>query len=114
MLNTSLVIRKIQMKTTVKYHYIPLVLSCFSRVRICVTPWTIAHQAPLSMGFSRQEYWSELPFPSQGDLLDPGVERKSPVLQVDSLLSEPSGKPDITIRTPKIKNTSDSMGAGHL
>ena len=66
------------------------------------------------MGFSRQEYWSELPFPPTGDLLDSGVEPKSSVLQQDSLLSEPSGKPDITIRTFKIKNTSDSMGAGYL
>ena len=45
-----------------------------SRVRLFVTPWTVAHQAPLSMGFSRQEYWSGLPFPSPGDLPDPGIE----------------------------------------
>ena len=49
------------------------------------TPWTVARQAPLSMGFSRQEYWSELPFPSQGDLPDPGIKPASPALQVDSL-----------------------------
>ena len=54
-----------------------------------VTPWTVAHQAPLSMGFSRQEYWSGLPFPSPGDLPDPGIEPVSPTLQVDYLLSEP-------------------------
>ena len=47
-------------------------------------PWTIAHLAPLSMGFSRQEYWSELPFPSPGDLPDPGIEPKSPASQMDS------------------------------
>ena len=50
------------------------------------TPWTIAYQAPLSMGFPRQEYWSVLPFPSLGDLPDPGIEPASPALQVDSLL----------------------------
>ena len=54
-----------------------------------MAPWTVARQAPLYMGFSRQEYWSELPFPSPGDLLDPGIKPESPValaLQVDSLL----------------------------
>ena len=49
-------------------------------------------QVPLSMGFSRQEYWSGLPFPSSGDLPDPGIKPGSPTLQVDSLLSEPPGK----------------------
>ena len=53
-----------------------------------VTPWTIARQAPLSMGFSRQEYWSGLPFPSPKDLPDPGIEPRSPALQADSLLTE--------------------------
>ena len=53
------------------------------------TPWTVAHQAPLSMGFSRQEYWSGLPFPSPGDLPDPGIEPRSPALQADALPSEP-------------------------
>ena len=66
-------------------------LSC---VQLFVTPWTVAHQAPLSMGFSRQEYWSELPFPSPGDLPDPGIEPRSPTLQADALTSEPPGKPD--------------------
>ena len=49
-------------------------LSCFSRVRLFASPWTAAHQAHLSMGFSRQEYWSGLPFPPPGDLPDPGIE----------------------------------------
>ena len=49
-------------------------LSCFSHVRLFVTPWTVACQALLSMGFSRQEYWSGLPCPSLGDLPDPGIE----------------------------------------
>ena len=51
-------------------------------------PWTVAHQARPSMGFSRQEHWSGLPFPSPGDLPNPGIELKSPALQADSLLSE--------------------------
>ena len=58
-----------------------------------VTPWTVASQAPLSMGFSMQEYWSELPFPPPGDLPDIGIESKSPAVQVDSLPPEPPGKP---------------------
>ena len=57
------------------------------------TPWTVAHQAPLSMGFSRQEYWSGLPFPSPGDLPNSGVEPRSSALQVDSLPTEIGGKP---------------------
>ena len=52
------------------------------------TSWTVAHQAPLSMGFSREEYWSGLPFPSLGDLPDPGIKPKSPALQADSLSTE--------------------------
>ena len=60
-----------------------------SRVWLFATPWTVAYQAP-SMGFSRQEYWSGLPFPSPGDLPDPGIEPRSPELQADALLSEPS------------------------
>ena len=63
-----------------------------SRVRLFVTPWAVACQAPLSTGFSKQEYWSGLPVPSPGDLPDPGIEPKSPTLQADSLLSEPPGK----------------------
>ena len=57
-----------------------------------VTPWTIAQQAPLSMEFSRQEYWSRLPFPSPGDLPNTEMKPRSPALQADSLLSEPPGK----------------------
>ena len=65
----------------------------FSRVRLFVTPWTIAYQDPPFMGFSRQGYWSGLPFPSLGDLLDPGIKPGSPALQIDALLSNPPGKP---------------------
>ena len=57
------------------------------------TLWTITHQAPLSMGFSRQEYWSGLPCPPPGDLHNPGIEPRSPALQEDSLPVEPPGKP---------------------
>ena len=61
-------------------------------------PWIVARQAPLSMGFSRQEHWSRLPFPSSGDLLDPGIEPWSPALKAVSLSSEPPGKPNTYIR----------------
>ena len=54
-----------------------------------VNPWTVAHEVPLSMGFSRQEYWSALPFPPPGNLPDPGIEPRSPALQADSLPTEP-------------------------
>ena len=64
-----------------------------SRVRLFATLWTVAHQAPPSMGFSRQEYWSGLPFPSPGDLPNPGIEPRSPAMQADALTSEPPGKP---------------------
>ena len=71
-------------------------LSRFSRVRLSATLLTVAHQAPLSMGFSRQEYWSGLPCPPPGDLPNPGIEPESPMaptLQADSLPFEPPGKP---------------------
>ena len=64
-----------------------------SHVRLFVTPWTVAYQASPSMGFFRQEYWNGLPFPSLGDLPDPGIEPGSPVFQADALTSEPPGKP---------------------
>ena len=68
-------------------------MKSLSRVQLFVTPWTVAYQAPLSMGFSRQECWSGLPFPSPGDLPNPGIELSSPALQADALPSEPPGKP---------------------
>ena len=70
-------------------------LSCFSYVRLFATPWTIAHQAFLSMEFSRQEYWSGLPCPPPGDLPDLGMEPKSPAaptLQADSLSLSHEGR----------------------
>ena len=66
-------------------------MKSLSRIRLFATPWTIAHQAPRSMGFSRQEYWSGLPFPSPGDLPDLGIEPRSPALEADALTSEPQG-----------------------
>ena len=59
-----------------------------SRVRLLAIPWTIVYRASLSMGFSRQEYWSGLPFPSPGDLPDPGIKPISPALQADALPCE--------------------------
>ena len=69
-----------------------LSFSRFCHVRLFATPRTVAHQAPLSVGFSRQEYWSGLSFPSPGDLPDPGIESRSPTLQADALPSKPPGK----------------------
>ena len=67
--------------------------SCFSHVQLFAMLWTVAHQAPLSMGFSMQEHWSGLPCPSPGDLLDPGIEPVSPASQADSLLLSHWGNP---------------------
>ena len=60
-----------------------------SHVRLFAIPWTVARQAPLSIGSPGQEYWSGLPFPSPGDLPDPGIKPMSPTLQTDSVPSEP-------------------------
>ena len=68
-------------------------LSCFSCVQLCATLWTVDHQAPLYMGFSRQEERSGLPGPPLGDLPDPGITPMSPALQVVSLPTKPPGKP---------------------
>ena len=70
------------------------VLRCFSWVQLFVTLWTIVHQATLSVGFSRQEYWSGLSFPPSGNLSDPGIKPGSHALQVDSLPFEPPVKPN--------------------
>ena len=86
-----------------------------SRVRLFATPWTVAHQAPLSMGFSRQEYWSGLPGPPPGDLPDPGIEPVSPVapaLQADSLPLSRRGSPhtDLTlVRMAVTKNAGKAV-----
>ena len=78
-------------------------MKCLSRVRLFATPWTVAHQAPPTMEFSRQEYWSGLSFPSPGDLLDTWIEPRSPSLQADALPSEPPTKMSIQRKTTKAK-----------
>ena len=72
-------------------------------VWLFVTPWTVAHQTPLSMGFSRQEYCSGLPFPSAGHVPNPGIKPISPALQANSLLSQPLGKASIYTTMHKIE-----------
>ena len=72
-------------------------LSHFSHIRLFTTLWTLACQAPLSMEFSRTEYWSGLPSLPPGDLPNPGIEPRSSALYADSLPSEPPGKPDLKI-----------------
>ena len=67
-------------------------MKSLNHVQLFATPWTVAYQASLTMGFSRQKYQSALPFPSPGDLSDPGIEPGSPTLQADSLPSKPPGK----------------------
>ena len=79
-----------------------------SCVQLLAPLQTVAYQGPPSMGFSRQEYWSGLPFPSPGDLPDPGIKPSSPTLQADSLLSEPPGNPSIYIKTMNSYDTSNS------
>ena len=66
----------------------PSELKLLSHVRLFAVPWTVAYQAPPSMEFSRPECWTRLPFPSPGDLPDPGIKPRSPTLQADALLSE--------------------------
>ena len=81
----------------------PFLLLLFSHSVVSdslATPWTVAHQAPLSMGFSRQEYWSGLPFPSPGDLPDPGIKPGSPVLAGGSFTPKSQGKPPWPLRFP--------------
>ena len=68
-------------------------MKSLSHVPLFAIPWTVAYQAPPSMEFPRQEYWSGLPFPSPGDLPDLGIEPRSPTLHVDALPSEPPGNP---------------------
>ena len=67
----------------------PVVVSSLNFIRLFATPWTVVCQAPLSVGFPRQEYWSGLPFPSSGDLLDPGIEPVSPALAGGFYAAEP-------------------------
>ena len=87
-------------------HMCTCVLSHFSHVTLLVTPWTVAHQAPLSMGFSRREFWGGLPCPPPGDLPHPGMETASPVapaLQADFLLLSHWGSPESYSKVKKSK-----------
>ena len=83
------------------FRYMKVKVKPLSRVQLLVIPWTVAYQAPQSMEFSRQEYWSGLPCPPPGDLPDPGIEPESPALQADALPSEPPGKVYVYIHTVK-------------
>ena len=74
-----------------------VIVQSLGHVQSFATPWTVAHQAPLSMGFSRQEYWTGLPCPLPGDLPKQGIELRSPILQAGSLPSEPPGKPSVIL-----------------
>ena len=80
-----------QRDSAIQIHESKMKVKSLSRVQLFATPWTVAYQAPPSMGFSRQECWSGLPFPSPGDLPDPGIEPRSPALRADTLPSEPPG-----------------------
>ena len=85
-------------------------LSRFSRVQLCATPWTVARQAPLSLGFSRQEHWSGLPCPPPGHLPDPGIEPGSPALQVDSLLLSHQEGPEGGHAPPRLLAADEGRG----
>ena len=80
---------------TLSFHlWLTFKVKLLSYVRLFANPWTVAYQTPLPMEFSRQEYWSGLPFPSPGAFPDPGIRLRSPALQADTLPPEPPGKPD--------------------
>ena len=84
--------------------YVCVHVKLLSCVRLFVIPWTIACQAPRSIEFSRQEYWSRQPNPSPRDLPEQGIKPGSPALQAHSLLSEPPGKPELTLPQYETKN----------
>ena len=85
--------QKQQQQKTTKLYALTMYVSHSVVSKSLQLQWTVVYQAPLSMEFSRQEYWSGLPFPSPGDLPDPGIEPGSSTLLADSLPSEPPGKP---------------------
>ena len=85
-------------------------MKSLSRVRLFATPWTVAYQASPSMGFSRQEYWSGLPFPSPGDLPNPGIEPWSPALEADALTSEPPGRSGLVNSFLNLQNPRTEPG----
>ena len=78
-----------------------------------LTPWTVARQAPISMEFSMQEYWSGLPFPSPGKLLDPWIQPRSPALQIDSLPFEPPGKSQKVLVGNNLSSKADRHCKGY-
>ena len=80
-----------------------------SRVRLFATPWTVAYQAPQSMEFSRQYYWSGLPFPSPADLPNPGIKPGSPAREADALPSEPPGRSKKSLLM-KVKEENEKVG----
>ena len=92
-------------------HKVKVKVKSLSHVRLFVTPWTVAHHVPLSMEFSRQEYWSGLLFPSPGDLPDPGIEPESLALWADAL---PSESPDFSGRSPWGRKESDTTERLHF
>ena len=92
LLPTSDLLKKVGKTTRLFKVKVRVKVKLLSNVRLFATPWTVAHQAPPPMGFSRQEYWSGLPFPSPGDLPDPGIKPRSPALRAYALTSEPPGK----------------------
>ena len=81
-----------------------------SRVWLFATPWTLAYQVPSPMGFSRQECWSGLPFPSPGDLPNPGIEPGCPASQADTLTSEPPAKPERAKSKRKVVTRGQELG----
>ena len=93
-------------------------MKLLSRVQLSETPWTVAYQASPSIGFCRQEYWSGLPFPSPGDLPNPGIEPRYPTLEADTLTSEPPGKPFIIgnwnakVGSQEAPGVTDKFGLG--
>ena len=102
-LHTGVIIYKVTQRVPLGCTWSGIFLSLvksLSRVRLFATSWTVAYQAPWSMGFSRQEYWSGLPFPSPGYLPNPGIKPGSPALQTDALPSEPLGKPQGMVLIP--------------
>ena len=85
-----------------------------SVIQLCLALWTVARQAPLSVGFFRQEHWNGLPFPSPGDLPDPGIEPRSPALQGDALTSEPPGKPLMSGSSLACRDSGNDIAYIHL
>ena len=88
-------------KDVTQYVLIVVIAKLPSHVQLFETPWTVAHQTLQSMGFPRQKYWSRLPFPSLGDLSDPGIKVMPPELAGGFFTTEPPGKPQVLIRPIK-------------